>query len=588
VIAGNQVTSENANSITGPGITQGTISFTPAVAAVGDKPATPATLTLNGVVYSPEEGDITPLVVSSLDNLTVKMVGSNSVYVSSSAEVYPDAAFVSSNSNAVLTFTTDESDRLQPLNTNTIVLASGFKNIVFTGYLYRDQNMVKNLLAPTQRMDGDYFVVSRAGYEPDATTFNYEINYVDEELEDVTGTYDPSKTAAENGITLSGPCTVNVYALYGTVKSAEKVGKLFGFADGNELNVTYGTTQVEMPTLVPAIAEADGITISKEGNFVDDDKTMINLEGITAGNAATTIITSLTSSGDTPYTLLNTIVTLNINITKATPTITFAQESYSATLGETFISPATVDNWTVSPTASSNTSVANISEGQIVLVGVGTTTITVTYAGNDNYNSTTASYLLVVSRALDVAFVGSNLWASYYATENLSIPENLTAYVVDDVDETSGDVTVSQISYIPEYNAVLLKRADGASANGYVAAPYTGTTSSVPNLLSGSDEAVDISGIDGGTVYVLYNDMFKRATSGTIPARRGYLVLSIEPQVSRLDIVFDDTSTAISTLAVDDKGEVWYSVDGRKLNGQSQRRGLYIKNGKKVFVTNNK
>ena len=121
-----------------------------------------------------------------------------------------------------------------------------------------------------------------------------------------------------------------------------------------------------------------------------------------------------------------------------------------------------------------------------------------------------------------------------------------------------------------------------------MAAPYTGTTSFVANLLNGSDEAVDISDIDDGPVYVLYNDMFKRAPSGTIPARRGYLVLGIEPQVSRLNIVFDDTSTAISTLAVEEKGENWYSVDGRKLSGQPQRRGLYIKNGKKVFVTNNK
>lgn len=579
-VAGVEVTERNSTDVLG----DGKVSFTAAVPATDTTPAVQATLTLNGVDYSPTGTD--PLVVSGLDNLTVKLVGSNSVYVSSTAEVYPEAAFVSSNSEASLTFTTDESDRLQPLNTNTVVLASGFNNIVFTGYLYRDQNMVKNLLAPTPNMSEGYLAINRAGYEPDATTFNYEIEYVDGS-ESATGTYDMSKTASDNNIVLDKPCTVTVYAQYGTVKSAEKVGKLFGFADGNELNVTYGTTQIEMPALVPAIAEADGITISREGNFVDDDKTMIDLEGKTAGNAATTIITSLTSSDNTPYILLNTIVNLSINITKATPTITFAQERYSATLGETFTSPATVDYWTVSPTASSNTSVANISEGQIVLVGVGTTTITVTYAGNDNYNSTTASYELVVSRALDVAFVGSNLWASYYATENLSIPENLTAYVVDDVDEMTGEVTVSPISYIPEYNAVLLKRADGASANGYVAAPYTGTTSSVPNLLNGSDEAVDISDINGGSVYVLYNDMFKRATSGTIPARRGYLVLGIE-QVSRLNIVFDDTSTAISTLAVEEKGENWYSVDGRKLSGQPQRRGLYIKNGKKVFVTNNK
>ena len=300
------------------------VTFTPAV----DEPAMPATLTLNGVNYSLNDGDTTPLVVSGLDNLTVKLVGSSSVYTSDQAEVYPDAAFVSTNSEAVLTFTTDESTRLQPLNTNSIELASGFKSIAFTGYLYREQNMVKNLLAPTPGMDGKFFTVNRAGYEPDETTFNYVIEYTDN-TQSVTGTYDMSKTATENNIVLDKPCTVTVYAQYGTLKSAEKVGKLFGFEGGNELNTVYGTTQVAMPTLVPAIAEADGITIAKEGNFVDNDKTIINLLGKTIGKASTTIIASLTASNDTPYTLLNSSVSLNVNILPPAPTIEFdAEKTY--------------------------------------------------------------------------------------------------------------------------------------------------------------------------------------------------------------------------------------------------------------------
>jgi hypothetical protein len=299
------------------------VTFTPAVAAEGDDPAIPATLTLNGINYSPDDGDTTPLVVSSLDNLTVKLAGSSSVYVSSQAEVYPAAAFVSTNSEAVLTFTTYESTNLQPLNTNSIELASGFKNIVFTGYLYREQNMVKNLLAPMPSMDDKYFTVNRAGYEPEGTTFNYVIDYTDNSAS-VNGTYDMSKTASENNILLDKPCTVTVYAQYGTVKSAEKEGRLFGFVGGNELNVTYGIAQATMPTLVPAIAEADGITIMKEGNFVDaNDKTIIDLTGKTIGKASTTIITLLTASNDTPYSLLNNSVSLNVNILPPAPTIEF-------------------------------------------------------------------------------------------------------------------------------------------------------------------------------------------------------------------------------------------------------------------------
>lgn len=278
------------------------------------------------------------------------------------------------------------------------------------------------------------------------------------------------------------------------------------------------------------------------------------------------------------------------NITQATPTITFAQESYSAILGEEFISPATVDNWEVTPWSSSNEDVATVADGVITINGVGTTTITVFFAGDQNYLSETASYQLVVSRALEVTFVGTNSWASYYATENLAVPEGLTAYVVSEVNETSGVVTVQSVGYIPANNGVLLQREEGGDADGYVAAPYTGTTATITNLLGGSTSATAVSSL-GNPVYVLYNDKFKRATSGTIPAGRAYLALGAAvapaqaPQFMTLNVV-DGNSTGIGTLAADDNDGSWYTIDGLKLAGKPQHKGLYIKKGQKVFFNN--
>ena len=300
-VAGNQVTGVNADDLFDDGGNEQTptVSFTPANTTT--TPATPATLTLNGVNYSPEDGDVTPLVVSSLDNLTVKLAGSNSVYVSSQAEVFPEAAFVSTNSDAVLTFTTNESTNLQLLNTNTIELASGFSSIAFTGYLYRDQNMVKNLLAPTPSMDDNYLQIGRAGYEPDATTFNYVIEYEDES-QSVNGTYDMSKTASENNIVLDKPCTVTVFAQYGTLKSAEKVGKLFGFKTSS-VTVEKGKS-IDIPEIVPAY-NAEEI-VFQMGDY-DDEK--INIEGgqitgLEAGN--TTVYCNVNIEGTTaPYQILN-------------------------------------------------------------------------------------------------------------------------------------------------------------------------------------------------------------------------------------------------------------------------------------------
>ena len=90
-----------------------------------------------------------------------------------------------------------------------------------------------------------------------------------------------------------------------------------------------------------------------------------------------------------------------VAITKATPSITFDKESYSATFGEEFTAPTPSTNpegLTVTVTASSNTNVATVADGVIEIVGIGETTITVSFAGNNNYEKATANYVLTVNK----------------------------------------------------------------------------------------------------------------------------------------------------------------------------------------------
>ena len=95
----------------------------------------------------------------------------------------------------------------------------------------------------------------------------------------------------------------------------------------------------------------------------------------------------------------NYIVTLQGS--KPSPVMSFPEESYSATLGETFTAPAlTITPNTLTVTySSSDTSVATVNEtsGEVTLVAAGETTITATFAGNDDYRSATASYDLTVT-----------------------------------------------------------------------------------------------------------------------------------------------------------------------------------------------
>lgn len=200
-----------------------------------------------------------------------------------------------------------------------------------------------------------------------------------------------------------------------------------------------------------------------------------------------------------------------------------------------------------------------------------------------------------IKRIPAITFAGSNLWATYYSTENLKVPDGLTAYVVSAVNETTGAVTVTSIGYIPADEAILLQREENGAASGYTATAYTSQPTGFTNMLRGSEDDTSIEDGDfEGPVYVLFNDKFKRAISGTIPARRGFLVPGEmvapgeAPQYLTISIT-DGNTTAIDTLTVDDNSnDSWYTIDGLKLKGKPQRKGLFINNGKKVYINNNK
>ena len=84
-------------------------------------------------------------------------------------------------------------------------------------------------------------------------------------------------------------------------------------------------------------------------------------------------------------------------------TMSFSPATATATLGVDFTEPTlTTDPAGLTVTySSSDTGVAtvNASTGEVTLIAAGTTTITATFAGNDTYNSGSASYTLTVSAA---------------------------------------------------------------------------------------------------------------------------------------------------------------------------------------------
>jgi len=90
-------------------------------------------------------------------------------------------------------------------------------------------------------------------------------------------------------------------------------------------------------------------------------------------------------------------------VVKQDVTMAFSPSSATATMGESFTAPTlstTPEGLTVTYSSSdTNVATVNSSTGAVTLVAAGMTTITATFAGNDSYNSGSASYTLTVNAA---------------------------------------------------------------------------------------------------------------------------------------------------------------------------------------------
>jgi hypothetical protein len=104
------------------------------------------------------------------------------------------------------------------------------------------------------------------------------------------------------------------------------------------------------------------------------------------------------------------------------------------------------------------------------------------------------------------------------------------------------------------------------------------------NLLQYAGKDIDV---DDMYYYGLHNGAFMRVT-GTIPAGKIYLYARV-PEAPQLQIVIDNegNTTGISGATLVNSEEVkgdLYDLQGRKVI--YPKKGLYIKNGRKVVVNN--
>ena len=170
----------------------------------------------------------------------------------------------------------------------------------------------------------------------------------------------------------------------------------------------------------------------------------------------------------------------------------------------------------------------------------------------------------------------------------VKIPSVLNAFVITAIKDNSVVIEEVKEGIIPTDVPVLLlskalKSKDLKSGKFYTAA----TDDKGGSYKSILEVAVEKKEVKLGEVYLLYNDVFYLSQKGTIPAGGIYLPKPVSKTRSALVIGGDDGTTGVisqlSTLNPQ-LSDVWYSLDGRKLNAKPTAKGIYVNNGRKVVI----
>ena len=203
-------------------------------------------------------------------------------------------------------------------------------------------------------------------------------------------------------------------------------------------------------------------------------------------------------------------------------------------------------------------------------------------------------------------FSSTKQWLTIVPNGNYAVPEGVEAYKVIGVTGSTaggGAATLSRVYALYEGCPAMVYSTEGTSKT--TDNTKTNPTPPTPlnskgysdwqgnNLLQGSPTSPDNIGNDGTTIddldasvdYVLQNNAFGRVKNGTIARGKAYLHAPFSAG-SKLRFVFADESMT-SVDAVQESLEsdaVWYTMDGRKLEGEPTEKGVYIVNGKKVMV----
>ncbi|MCR4604295.1 MAG: Ig-like domain-containing protein [Prevotella sp.] len=220
----------------------------------------------------------------------------------------------------------------------------------------------------------------------------------------------------------------------GSVSYTLTVEKADPGSNGLLFSATTATAKMGEEFNEPALSNPYNLSLSWTSS--DEGVATVDQTGtVTLVAAGTTVITA-TFAGNDDYEAGSVSYTLTVE--KADPVangLAFSSTTATAKMGETFETPTLENPYNLTLTwTSSDEGVATVDQtGAVTLVAAGTTVITATFAGNDDYEAGSVSYTLTVEKADPVAnglaFSSTTATAKMgesFETPTLENPYNLT------------------------------------------------------------------------------------------------------------------------------------------------------------------
>ena len=242
-------------------------------------------------------------------------------------------------------------------------------------------------------------------------------------------------------------------------------------------------------------------------------------------------------------------------------TLSFPENSYTATLGQGFTAPTLsvdpADAASEVTYSSSNTDVAMVDEstGAVTLVAAGTTTITAEISGSETYKNASASYILTVSPDLSntavLDFNEVNYWTPNLPTDNKLVDERSftdgAGYTVKIAGSTgNGYYWTSHYLLLGKQGAYIqLPAFNRAVKSIVVEVPGTASTNVKQNIFVGETAVSTETTGNGNHTYNISSEYQRAGNIYTLKVTNGY-----NTQVKKIIIHFDENSSEVPLISV--------------------------------------